>query len=1312
MEPPQHPVSSPDAEPQPKEIKEFRLYPPLEMEGTLVQDNGGAEAYVEVMLLNCALNWIKDNFKAADPRAMLVEFGNVDDTKDTKKKLREHAKIADALSMALFGAKDSLLSILTCARLVKAKRNWDDWKDDWFRLPAAAMPAKAETASTKRKISPVEPGALIAHRHQIKMPDSPDVDPKMGRFYRGAPSQSLFSLIEVLKSEPAQSFRDAQGRRFLLLSARRGLGKGHFFSALEHCTGLLGDFTCSAGAEPPLFEEPRVVEFLRALNPANEYAQSQWVGLGFMSLSFSQEVMSAFDRVIALLQGSLAIVNRGLANKLELNYLQWDRLERLRAVLAAWALHGRDNPADKRRVLVAFNGFSVLYDREGREKNGEVKRICELFYDAAYNTAPIDFVLLCRNNRLPLALIGGDAAQAPLPLLPDPGDAKARGRAERSLMTADIGPRAPPRLARPGLEMSWRNTARPEKSDAWQMLKICAPVTEPEEGSRGRNPAVAIHVLKEARAVVLAAAYFPRVGLFVARHLMRELVRDKLRSHEIEASSSAASQDKRLYGGRFESHSKNTRDAMRLAFNAIQTAPILALPKHFAPVVLALLALLHEYLSLPGENPAAGIIEDLTKAVLKISDDERTEADRRNDNWRCIAAAKKVIDDVFDQQPATLQGADPGFDVTAHNLKILLPELVTRLNEHMRKLFDMVDGGRFLVTLLFATAYEQTSELATTQPSAGYIAFDDVERATDNMMSLLKNIRLSLVGGHPSARANAVIEEVLSSIRRRADRGEQLPITLDWNGDEKQPGTGKGVPPPPASAAESETPAQTAQTDHSPGPEGSYDHTWPELKPILHRLMMEIIWHLAIVGQPLEQEVLEICPRILAICKEIESREWHGTKIRTRTCVNNAIALALNRCLIYELCTNERAEYAGNEANAPRLGRRFTVHRSVQRYVFRSLGASAAEFPDADQFTLSFYASQPDDLPRLSTEGHRVISNVIAALSAYPREPGAEEFRFTGSEEFGNVQIAPTGDRQADEEAARKESARRQLQANNLKRQRLRASLGIMRSIYSVAVLSRFDRRPERDSSLVQEGYFEEHRRRIRWLLKASSELTHAEKRELPFYSEEVVWLYNECAVLSTVEGRLSDAQALFSAGLEAAKRIEPDETGPLHVRILLNRSICDIERGHGSDARAVLQSIATIRNEHVVPPLIAKGYLGLIDHLAGEISQAETRYREAISGLAAINRSRAASIFSDISATCWAACASRAWKRAFSRSRTRFILRRRGATRTSAIWPCCRSPSAIFGVRTGSTAPASTRNWTRLRPMGASSVCQEFYAR
>jgi ATP/maltotriose-dependent transcriptional regulator MalT len=47
------------------------------------------------------------------------------------------------------------------------------------------------------------------------------------------------------------------------------------------------------------------------------------------------------------------------------------------------------------------------------------------------------------------------------------------------------------------------------------------------------------------------------------------------------------------------------------------------------------------------------------------------------------------------------------------------------------------------------------------------------------------------------------------------------------------------------------------------------------------------------------------------------------------------------------------------------------------------------------------------------------------------------------------------------------------------------------------------------------------------------------------------------------------------------------------------------------------------------VPPLLARGYLALIDHLAGEVHVAERGYREAIIGLNALRRSRAASIFS-----------------------------------------------------------------------------------
>ncbi len=80
----------------------------------------------------------------------------------------------------------------------------------------------------------------------------------------------------------------------------------------------------------------------------------------------------------------------------------------------------------------------------------------------------------------------------------------------------------------------------------------------------------------------------------------------------------------------------------------------------------------------------------------------------------------------------------------------------------------------------------------------------------------------------------------------------------------------------------------------------------------------------------------------------------------------------------------------------------------------------------------------------------------------------------------------------------------------------------------------------------------------VRWLLRRAQFLGNDAKPEdqqsrasdlqqeweitkAPFYSEEIVWLYNECGLPSLIQGRLNDAVSLFDAALKAVERIAID---------------------------------------------------------------------------------------------------------------------------------------------------------------------------
>ena len=199
----------------------------------------------------------------------------------------------------------------------------------------------------------------------------------------------------------------------------------------------------------------------------------------------------------------------------------------------------------------------------------------------------------------------------------------------------------------------------------------------------------------------------------------------------------------------------------------------------------------------------------------------------------------------------------------------------------------------------------------------------------------------------------------------------------------------------------------------------------------------------------------------------------------------------------------------------------------------------------------------------------------------------------------------------------------------------LRAANGILRSIYSIGVVCRFNAFHDDREPFPEKGYLESHRQLIRWMLRRAVALderlgdSDKNKRPLaPLYEEEVAWLFNEAGVISVVQGKLNDANELLRQALATVKKgIEP-HMGPLTNRIGLNLAICDIERGRARQANEVLEIIRDDKTEHPALRLIAEGYLGLIDHLRGDDVSARAIYGKVEHELSNMGRSRAASIF------------------------------------------------------------------------------------
>jgi hypothetical protein len=420
-----------------------------------------------------------------------------------------------------------------------------------------------------------------------------------------------------------------------------------------------------------------------------------------------------------------------------------------------------------------------------------------------------------------------------------------------------------------------------------------------------------------------------------------------------------------------------------------------------------------------------------------------------------------------------------------------------------------------------------------------------------------------------------------------------------------------------------------------------------------------ILWALGVIGQPVTVEVLARSPAILRFTSEFgeifsgphwEKEHQAKTLKKWTELVRSCLGLLEYRCLLFRIRPRDPSV-----DKAPR----YAVHAQMQRHVFRHLHAPFVEYPEADQFALTLFANQPNDVPRLTAEADHDLYSTVAALINYPDEnmlserqvlrtwpvlPGNADPRAVDSKSpdsrgtdsrdasSNDADSRDADSTDADSTEADSKDPRKVLE---LQAQLLRSALGIVRSVYSLSTIVKFA--PERSSGLdgapprqvrqppIDGPLLERHRFLIHWMIrqaalhdkevKACNVDTESTPVRKAFYSEELAWLYNEAGVLSYTQGRMLEAKVFFSLAKVAAKQIEPDEDGAIHVRIALNAAMADIDRGRMSLAEPALLRIHALEDEDPPVQLLAAGLLGLIEHVRGRFASAHRYYDEALLG-------------------------------------------------------------------------------------------------
>jgi tetratricopeptide (TPR) repeat protein len=349
---------------------------------------------------------------------------------------------------------------------------------------------------------------------------------------------------------------------------------------------------------------------------------------------------------------------------------------------------------------------------------------------------------------------------------------------------------------------------------------------------------------------------------------------------------------------------------------------------------------------------------------------------------------------------------------------------------------------------------------------------------------------------------------------------------------------------------------------------------------------------------------------------------------------------------------------AGQQTDVPPTdtGWRFTIHRFLQRTILEHLKSPFVEFPKVDQFGLSLWATQPDELPRPDRSAAHDISGLVAAWIGFPKS--TEVMRTTSTFHWFKAKAEAAAERllKQNTDSWKKEDCLEEWRDATLPARMLRAALGVLRATYSVGVVSRFHDFDDDGAGLTgpDEGYFKQHHLQVRWLLEQAKLLATAEgslsrlcskvevdpklskwwglaKEALaPFYDDELVWLNNECGLFCLVEGRLENAAGMFRQALIAAEGVEgTDPQGALWCRIHLNLAIVDIERGRIREADEKLAVIEGVADENPVLRILARGFRGLVEHLSGNLGRAETIYVKVLDDLVPLHQLRAVAIFS-----------------------------------------------------------------------------------
>ncbi|QNQ08656.1 SIR2 family protein [Sphingomonas alpina] len=1102
------------------------------------------------------------------------ELGTGDITSEDRDRRRAAGRI---LTSALL---NMALSNFLNARLRRLVDERKAWKDRWSCAPRTREPEGVGALDVlvrwdnSKPLENEQASHLRASRHRTLLkvyPDPnaafqeyggfrhPDGKIKWEKFARdmGAPvtdryfSGSPSHIFPSLRASLEQMPKHSvrSGRRMIFMLGGRGVGRGQVFNAMRN-------------------EERfrKLCLWLGHLKPDDlgEIDEEEVSGINsaFFNIGMSHEVISVFDRLAYLLE---QIVLRFAGDRdprigQHIKSLAGNRIERLKFALSMMVEH-----ADALKpTIVVFDHFSALFNRDGRPKNAQAQELYKLLTDEEYAAAPIDFIMMMNERFAPINLRRKSKKRVPgtLPdarikcqwLVPD-NLSKARmleleGRLEAAGIRASEKPTAS------GYFIYLLDPISPVAIAArfFTRAAVALCLLGEQQGTRERFEDTQVAFLTEQCRSGDLARYKDRKHIPIPREDGAAPGADEI--SKIQLAINSVFKDQNQIRPRIA-------DATDLSFRQVV--------QHYedGSVDRSLLYFLHSYIQ---DDAREGEAPSDVRSVGRIADPEQ----KLTDAWNIAI------------QPGRHEKIRPAADMF---------DTIGTITGH----------NRYAMTALFAAIDDMIARRWPDFPE-GVVNLAPV-------VDLLTRLKLTTSGIEPDKRSDIVIEHILGVYQTDmlSSMGKRLTA---W-------------PYRPAVPTRGEDSDWKNEADWIVGASGLSDALLAdfvdELIKIDHKLLYvaqeEMLVAMSLIGQPVDVTVLlgigTVHGSIERIAKQLLSgllEKYPGENLDLylqafhRLLVLNVMDLLVHRCLVFRIVPK------GDEVKMKgRQFHRFAAHKTVRRHVYLRFNSPAIDFADVDQLTVSLYATQPNELPKPSADGHRRVRAMVEQLAGYERPFSASPFPDKLDSAYSGTAHHPSN--------------------LKIRRSRLRAAYGALRSIYSVGVVSRFDTYEEQGMAAPEMGYFEAHRLRVRWLLRKAATLDTDDKesnKELnTFHAEEIVWLFNECGVLSLASGRIDDAlQLLIRANLAATQLVEAGKWGALHARIGLNLALAWIEAGDVAAADKLLRKIELDRVETDPIHLIAHGYRGYVKAFRGNLVDAEKQFEHAFNWLNGIGRSRAAAIF------------------------------------------------------------------------------------